>query len=155
MLVEVAADHLAVLRPFGERDGGAVDADEAFAVVMDEGQEVGLLLVVHFQRAAGIEQHRVEIVQVFGVVLELLLGQRLGVGADHGVPQAGLAAQALDGRHGVRHGFVPVALLFADHQQLLARRGWFGRHAQAAGLLARRAWAGTAPSTASWHRTPH
>ena len=34
--VEVTADHLAVLRPADERDGGAVDADEPFAVVVDE-----------------------------------------------------------------------------------------------------------------------
>ena len=77
MLVEVAADHLAVFRPFGEGDGRAVDADEALAVIVDEGEEVGLLLVVHFERAAGVEQDGVEIVQVFRIVFQLLLGERL------------------------------------------------------------------------------
>ena len=46
-----------------------------------------------------------------------------GVGADNGIPETGLAAQALDGRHGVGNGFMPIALLFADHEQFLARPG--------------------------------
>ena len=122
VLVEIAADHLAVLRPLRERDRRAVDADEAFAVVMDEGQEVGLLAGVHLERAAGVEDDRVEVVQILRVVFELLLRERLGVGADHRVPQAGLFAEALDRDHRVRHGFVSIALFFADHQQALARR---------------------------------
>ena len=36
MAVEVSAEHLAVLRPGEEGDGGAVDAKEAFAVLADE-----------------------------------------------------------------------------------------------------------------------
>src|SRR5215831_10217216 len=34
--IEVAAEHLTVLRPGRERDGGAMDADETFAVIADE-----------------------------------------------------------------------------------------------------------------------
>ena len=36
MTVEVSADHLPVFRPGDERDGRAVNADEALAVVADE-----------------------------------------------------------------------------------------------------------------------
>ena len=77
MLVEVAADHLAILGPVGERDGRAMDADEAFAVVVNEREEIGLLLVVHLERAARIEEHRIEIVQVLGIEFKLLLRERL------------------------------------------------------------------------------
>jgi hypothetical protein len=38
------------------------------------------------------------------------------------VPQAGLLAEALDRDHRVRHGFVSIALFFADHQQAFAWR---------------------------------
>src|SRR5262245_25347942 len=34
--IEVAAEHLAVLRPGRERDGGAMDADETLAIITDE-----------------------------------------------------------------------------------------------------------------------
>src|SRR2546422_40558 len=117
VLVEIAPDHLAVRGPLRERDRRAVDADETFAVVMDEGQEVGLLAGVHLERAAGVEDDRVEVVQILRVVFELPLRERLGVRADHRVPQAGLFAEALDRDHRVRHGFVSVALFFSDHQQ--------------------------------------
>jgi hypothetical protein len=89
---------------------------------MDEGQEVGLLAGIHLERATGVKEDRVEVVQVLRVVFELLLREGLGVGADHRVPQAGLLAEALDRDHRVRHGCVPIALFLADHQQALARR---------------------------------
>ena len=95
---------------------------------MNERQEVGFLLVVHLKLAAGEEKHGVEVVQVLGVVLQLLLGQRLGVGAEGGVPQAGLPSQALDRGHGVRHRLVPIALLLANHQEVfLLRAGRLGQ----------------------------
>ena len=99
-----------------------MDADETFAIVMNEGQEVGFLLVVHFKVAAGEEQHGVEVIKILGVVLQLLLGQGLGVGAESGVPQAGLPSQALNGGHGVRHGLVPVSFFLSNHQQVLLLR---------------------------------
>ncbi len=58
--VEIAANHLAVLRPGQERDGGAVDADETFAVIADERQQVGLLRVIHVQVAVGEKHHGIE-----------------------------------------------------------------------------------------------
>jgi hypothetical protein len=42
-----------------------VDADESLSVVMNEGQEIGFLLIVHFERAAGVEQDGVKIIQIF------------------------------------------------------------------------------------------
>ena len=124
VLVVVAAEHLAVVRPLRERDRGAVDPDEPLALVTHERQEVGLLLIVHRRRAAGVEQHRVEVVQVLGVVFQLPLRQRLGIGADHGIPQTAVAPETFDGDHRVRHRFVAIALLIANDQNPLAR--WSG-----------------------------
>jgi hypothetical protein len=86
VLVEIAADHLAICGPFCEGDRRAVNADEPFAVVMDKRQEVGLLAGVHLEPAAGVEDDRVEVIEILRVVFELLLRQRLGVGADDRVP---------------------------------------------------------------------
>ena len=97
---------------------------------MHEGNEVGLFLVVHFERAAGIEHDRVEVVQVLRVVLQFLLRQRFGVRAEDRVPQSGLAAQPLDRHHRVGDCFVPIAFFLTDDQQLLsghAGRGALGR----------------------------
>ncbi len=102
-----------------EGNGCAVDADETLAIVMNKGQEVGFLLVVHFKIAAGEEKHGIEVIKILGVVLQLLLGQGLGVGAKCGVPQAGLPSHALDRGHGMRHGLVPVSFFFSNHQQVL------------------------------------
>ncbi len=51
---------------------------------------------VHLKFAAREEKDRIEIVKVLGVEFESLLGERFRVGADRGVPQPGLLAQALD-----------------------------------------------------------
>ena len=97
-----------------------MDADKALAIFVNEAQKVGLLADRHFEVAAGVEQHRIEIVQVFRVVFQFLFCEGLGVHPDYGIPEAALAPQALDGGHGVWHGFMAVALLFADHQEFLA-----------------------------------
>src|SRR5580700_11850419 len=52
MLVEITADHIAIFRPLGKGDGGAVNANETFSVVVDEGQQISLLLRVHLKFAA-------------------------------------------------------------------------------------------------------
>ena len=88
--------------------------------------KIGFLLIVHFERAAGVEEHGVEIVQVFGVVLELLFGERFGVGADGGVPQSGFTAQSFNGCQRVRDRFMAVAFFFADGEQVLLGRGCVG-----------------------------
>jgi len=121
MLVEVAADHLAILRPIGKRDGRAVYADEAFAVVVDKRQEVGLLFGRHFERSAGIKHDGIEIIQILGVVFQLFLGEHFRIGANGGVPQSALATQALNGRHGVGVGLVAVAFFLAQHQHAFSR----------------------------------
>ena len=61
-------------------------ADETLAIVMHERYERRLLLVVHFEVAAGIEKYGVKIIQVFRVVLQLFLGKRFRIGANRGVP---------------------------------------------------------------------
>ena len=128
MLIVIASQHLAVFRPVDEGNGGAVDADETLAIVMNERQEVGFLLRVHFKIAAGKEKHGIEVIKILGVVLQLLFGQGLGVGAERGVPQAGLPSQALDRGHGMGHRLVPVSFFFSNHQQvLLLRAGRLGQ----------------------------
>src|SRR6476469_2027751 len=122
MLIEVAADHLAILRPLSKRDRRAVNADESLSVIVDERQEVGFLLVVHLERAASKEEHGIEVSQVLGIVFELFLCQWLSIGADGCVPKMRLATQTLDSRQCVRDSFMPVALLLADREQLFSRR---------------------------------
>ena len=67
MLVEPAADHLAVLGPLVERIRRGVDADKALAVILDERHQVLLLLVVHVQFAGGIEHDGVEVIEVLRI----------------------------------------------------------------------------------------
>ena len=98
-----------------------MDADEPLSVVVDERDEVGLFLIVHLERAACIEQHRIEVVQGFRVVFEFRFGQRLGVRADDGVPGSGLAAEAFNRDHGMSDRFVAVPLLFPNDQESLPR----------------------------------
>src|SRR6266540_3109076 len=43
MSIEIAAEHFAVFGPGCKGDSSAVDADEAFTVVADEGEEISLL----------------------------------------------------------------------------------------------------------------
>ncbi len=122
MLVVVAADHLAVVGPAGKRDRRAVDSDEPFPVVVDRGHEVGTLLVVHLEGAAGVEDDGVEVVQVLRVVFQLLLRQCFGVGADDRVPEAGVTSELVDGHHRVGDRLVPVPFFLADDEELLLRR---------------------------------
>ncbi len=67
MQVEVAAHHLAKFRPLIERVDRGVNADKTFSVLFDELHEVGFLLVVHVEFAGGVEQHRIEIIEILGV----------------------------------------------------------------------------------------
>ena len=61
------------------------------------GQQRSLLLVVHRQFARGVEDDRVEIVEVLGVAFELFLRDELRVRADIRVPQTGFFAPAFEG----------------------------------------------------------
>jgi hypothetical protein len=114
MLVEVSANHLAVLRPVRESDRGAVNADKAFSIVVNERQKRSSLLLVHFQFAAGIEEHGVKIIQILGVVLQFFLRQHFGVRSDGRSPQSRLPTQSLDGSDGVGNSFVPIAFFFSE-----------------------------------------
>ena len=120
VLVEPAADHFAVLGPFVVGVEGGVDADEAFALVVDDGEEVLFLLVgeVEFAGCAG-EDDGVEFVEIFPVGAEFAFGEELGVGAYVGVPEAGIAAHFPDGAHGVGDGIVLEAFGLADDEDAL------------------------------------
>ena len=67
VLVETAAEHGAELGPGEEGGGGGVSGDEAFAVVVDEGEEVDFLLGGEVDLADAEEEDGVEVVEVFGV----------------------------------------------------------------------------------------
>ena len=130
MTVEVAAEHLAVFGPAEERDRGAMDADEAFAVVADERDQVRLLRVVHVEIAVGEERDGVIVIQVPGLILEGLLGDGRAVGPEGGVPSARVSAQVVEGDHGGRDRLVLVSLALTDDQQvplLLLGEGASGR----------------------------
>ena len=120
MLVVITAQHLSVGRPLRERDCRAVNADESLAVIVHEADEVSLLLIVHFQRAAGIKDHRVEVVQAFRVVLQFRLGQRFGVRVNNGVPRSRLPPEPLNRDHRVGHRFMPVSLLLSNDKEALS-----------------------------------
>src|SRR5260370_13970422 len=96
MLIVIAADHLPVLWPVNKSNGGAMNTDETLSVVVDEGQEVRLLLGVHFKLAPAQKKHDIEVGQILGVVLEFFLGQRFAVGAESGIPPTSLGPQAFD-----------------------------------------------------------
>ena len=102
--------------------GGAVRAQEAFSILLHEGEQGGLLFVAQIQLAGGIEHHGIEIIQIFGIIVQLLFRDQLRIGAQIGVPKAALLAQLFDGGHGVRDGIVLEAFDFADEEQLLFRR---------------------------------
>src|SRR5579864_8442648 len=74
VLVVSPAKHFHIFWPVNESDGSAVHANESLAIVVDERQEIGLLLGIHLEVAPGKEKYGVEIVQVFFVVFQLLLG---------------------------------------------------------------------------------
>ena len=117
VLVERAAEELDVGGPaLHERRGRAVRPEETLAVVLDEGQERLLLLVVERQVAAGHEEDRVEVVEVLGVALGLLLGDEGHVGADGRFPEAGVPADLVERDE-----------RFGDRLVLPARRGAHGQ----------------------------
>ena len=120
MLVEVAADQIAEFGPVVISVGRAMRAQEALAIFLHEGDQRGLLLVVHLEFARRVERHGVEVIQVLRVALKLFLGDPLRVGLDEGVPQRRLAAQLPQRRHGLRRGVVLEPFHGPDHQQPLA-----------------------------------
>ncbi len=99
-----------------------MDADEALAVLPDEGQQRGLLLVVHVELAAGEEDDRVEVIEILRVAIQVLLGDELRVAPQICVPEAALPAQFPQDPHGIGDGVMLKALDGADHQQLFLRR---------------------------------
>src|SRR4029077_1476375 len=101
----------AVLWPGRERDGGAMDADEAFAVIADEGQQVSLLRVIHVQVAVGEESHGIEGIEVLSAVLQRLFGNRGTVGPKKSVPVLRASTEVVEGDH--RGGDRVVLISFA------------------------------------------
>ena len=103
MVLELASQHFAEFGPRHQRGQGDVGGDEAFAVVMHELQQVGLLLVVDGHLAMAHEEDGVDVAEAGAAAGGLAGGhQRLvrcdvGIGADVGVPEAGFVAEALDG----------------------------------------------------------
>ena len=92
VLVEIAANHLAVIRPFVVAVAGGVHTDEAFSVVMDEAQQVCFLRIVQIQLARREECNSVEVAEVLRISFELLLGYQLAIGAEVGVVDARLSS---------------------------------------------------------------
>src|SRR5579872_2849940 len=78
--------------------------------------------------AACEEENSVEVVKVLGIELEFLFGERFRVGADGGIPESGLLAQALNRSHGMGNGVVAISLFLAEDQEvlLLRSRGCLG-----------------------------
>ena len=123
MAIEIAAHHFAVLGPLVVGVNGAVRADEAFAIFLDEGDEGGFLFVVKVKLAGGHEEDGVEVIEVLRVAGELLLGGELGVRLDVGVPIAGVVAEAQNVGHAFGGGVVLEAFGLANAENFLA----FGR----------------------------
>src|SRR5437667_8165338 len=122
MTVEIAAKHLPVLGPTGERDRRAVDADEAFAIVANEGEQVSLLRCIHIEVAVGEEDNRVEGVQVLRLPLERLLGDGGAVSPQLRVPKSRAASEIVKRCHCRGDGFVLVAFSLSDEQEIAL---WF------------------------------
>ena len=118
MAVVIAADHLAVFRPRDERDGRAMDADKALAVIANERQQVGLLRVVHVEIAVGEKHHGVKGIQVLGAPFQRLLGDVRAVGPEKGVPPPRASPQVIERRHGGGDRIVLIALALADEEQV-------------------------------------
>ena len=97
---------------------GAVDADEALAVVADERQQVGLLRVVHVQVAVGEEDDGIKGIQVLGAPFQRLLGDGRAVGPEKGVPLPRASPQVIERGHGGGDRIVLIALALADEQQV-------------------------------------
>ena len=95
--------------------------NKTLAVVVDERDEIGLLLGVHFRIASGEEKHGVEIVQVLGVVFQLSLGRALQCRCEAWCSTDRSLAQALNRSHGMGNCLVPVAFLLANYQEMLRR----------------------------------
>ena len=110
VVVEKAAEHLRILGPARGRDRCRVNADEAFAVLADEVEQVALLGLRHARLAVRVEQHGVEVVEVvhsraartvrgvFAGAPNLALRHEIGVGAQDRDIRAALAAELLDRR---------------------------------------------------------
>src|SRR5438552_16330530 len=64
MIVEVAAHHLAELRPFVEAAVAGVRAHHAFPVILDERHEILFLLIGPVAFTGDEEKYRVEIIEI-------------------------------------------------------------------------------------------
>ena len=82
--------------------------EKTLAVVADERQEGRFLFGFEWEVALGVEEHRVEVVEVLLVGPELALGERLGIGVESYVEQTRLLADLGDRVHGVGNGIVGV-----------------------------------------------
>ena len=108
MIVEVAADHLAELRPFEEGVVAGVRADKALAFVLHERDQVLLLLGGQIVARAEVED-RVEVIQVpriAGRRGNRLLRDPLRIRADVHFVRARVVAQPFHGGQGVRDRIV-------------------------------------------------
>ncbi len=110
MVLEPAADHLCKRRPVEKRVIARVRADEALALIMNEGEQV--LFLLRRQVVSGAEEEDgLEIVQVVRVARrrgDWLPGDPLRVCADIHLVRARFAAQAFHNGQGVRDRIVLV-----------------------------------------------
>src|SRR5436190_16245551 len=116
MAVEIAAQHFTVFRPTCKRDGGAMNADEALAIVTNERKQIRLLRGIHVEVAVGEENDGVVGVQIFRLPLERLLRDGRAVGPKLRIPNSGTATQIVKRRHGRGDGFVLIALSLPDEE---------------------------------------
>src|SRR3974390_1393485 len=74
MLVEPAANHLPVFRPFVVCVERCMDSDESLTVIVDEREHVCFLAVVHVQLSGrACKDKQVEIVQILRISPEVFL----------------------------------------------------------------------------------
>ena len=123
--LEPPAEHVPAIGPIVIGVQGGVGGHQAFAVIVHEGQERGL---IRRRRsiAGGIdERDGVEPVDIVGFAARGLFGDPLPIGPDLGIPEAGLLAQFPEGGHGVGGRAVVETAGLADHQKVLPgdRRG--------------------------------
>ena len=119
MLVEPAANHLAVFRPLVVGVERGVNAYKALAVILDERHHVLLLAVVQVKLAGGAHKNQhVKIIQILRVSFEVLLGDQFGVGAQRRIPETALVAHVVDGGHSVRNRIVLEPLGLSNHQDV-------------------------------------
>ncbi len=121
-----AAGHFGEFGPVVVGVDGGVGHDQAFAVIVDEGEQGLFLLVVKLPVAGGVDEGDcVEPVEIVGFASGRAFGHPFHIGFDFGVPHLGLVAEVPEGGQGVGSGAVVVAARHADDEQMFAgdRRG--------------------------------